>query len=95
MPVVSDGSCIQMLSMTPMFHQGRSEDEELTTARSIRIQAELHNLCKGLGSRDRTLLARRIRRDVLQNGVDLALVAPGAIEAMEGRRCQLRKSRRC
>ena len=49
-------------------------------ARRIRIQAELAELFEGLGSRVRTLLAQRIRLDVLENGVDLALVAPGAIE---------------
>ena len=62
------------------FHQGRSKDEEFATARKLRITADLHQLFEGLGSRVRTLLAQRIRSDVLENGVDLALVAPGAIE---------------
>ena len=49
-------------------------------ARRLRIHAELTNLFETLGSRDRTLLARRILQDVTENGVDLALVAPGVIE---------------
>lgn len=36
-----------------------------------------------LGLRDRTLLARRIRRDVLENGIDLALVAPDVEEVQD------------
>ena len=65
------------------FHQGRSKDEEFSTARRLRISAELHQLFEGLGSRERTLLANRIRRDVFENGVDLALVVPGVLEAPE------------
>ena len=50
-------------------------------ARRLRIQAELADLFEGLSnSRERTLLANRIRRDVFENGVDLALVVPGALE---------------
>ena len=44
-------------------------------ARRIRIHEGLRLLFERLGSRDRTLLARRIRRDVQENGIDLALVA--------------------
>ena len=62
------------------FHQGPSKEVEFGTARRIRISAELHQLFEGLGSRERTLLAQRIRLDVLENGVDLALVAPGVLE---------------
>ena len=36
-----------------------------------------------LGLRDRTLLARRIRRDVLENDIDLALVAPDVEEVQD------------
>ena len=63
------------------WQQGRSKDEEFDMARRIRIQAELVELFEGLSSAgERKLLANRIRRDVLENGVDLALVAPGALE---------------
>ena len=62
------------------FHQGASKDEEFGTARRIRINAELHELFEGLGSTERRLLALRIHRDVAENGVDLALVAPGVLE---------------
>ena len=63
------------------FHQGRSKAEDFDIARRIRIQAELAELFEGLAPRERTLLAQRVRLDVLQNGVDLALAAPGALEA--------------
>ena len=69
-----------------IFHQGRCNDEEFATACKIRIHAELHNLFDGLGSRGRTLLAQRVRLVVFQNVVDLAPVAPGAIEAPQERR---------
>ena len=69
-----------------IFHQRRSKDEEFATACKIRIHAELHNLFDGLGSRGRTLLAQRVRLVVFQNVVDLAPVAPGAIEAPQERR---------
>ena len=63
------------------FHQGRSKEEEFSMARKLRISAEIADFFEGLSSsRERTLLANRIRRDVLENGVDLALVAPGALE---------------
>ena len=63
------------------FHQGRSKAEEFDMARRIRIQAELVELFEGLSSSgERKLLANRIRRDVFENGVDLALVVPGALE---------------
>ena len=54
-------------------------------ARRLRIHAELTNLFETLGSRDRTLLARRILQDVTENGVDLALVVPGVIEELQER----------
>ena len=63
------------------FHQGASKDEEIGIARRIRINAELHQLFEGLDSRERRLLALRIHRDVAENHVDLALVAPGVLEA--------------
>ena len=59
------------------LHQGNSKDEEFCKAHKIRIHAELQHFCDGLRSRERTLLARRIREDVLENGVDLAQVVPG------------------
>ena len=65
------------------FHQGPSKEVEVGTARKLRISAELHQLFEGLDSRERTQLAHRIRQDVLENGVDLALVAPGTIEAAQ------------
>ena len=68
-----------------LFHQGRSKDEEFATARKIRIHEELHNVFDGLSSRERTLLAQRVRLVVFENVVDLALVAPGAIEAPQER----------
>ena len=58
------------------WHQGASKDKEFSTARRLRIQAELAELFQRLGSRERTLLARRVSRDVLDNGVDLAPVVP-------------------
>ena len=61
------------------WHQGASKEEEFSTARKIRIAAEMHELFEGLDSRERRLLAHRIQRDVAENGVDLALFA-GVLE---------------
>ena len=58
------------------FHQGISKDAEFATARRIRITDEMHHLFEGLRPQERTQLARRIRLDVEQNGVDFDLVAP-------------------
>ena len=58
------------------FHQGPSKEVEFGTARKLRISAELHQLFEGLGSKERMLLAQRIRRDVEENGVDVGFVAP-------------------
>ena len=85
---IASNACYVRRQMHPdaeqdTFHQGPSKEVEFGTARKIRISAELHQLFEGLGSRERTQLAHRIRRDVHENGVDLALVAPGAIEAPE------------
>ena len=82
---IASNACYVRRQMHPdaaqdTFHQGRSKDEEFSIGRKIRIQAELYQLFEGLGSRERTQLAHRTRRDVLENGVDMALVAPGAIE---------------
>ena len=53
------------------FHQGRwSKQVEFDKAKRIRINAELHQVFERLGSRERTLLAHRIRQDVADNGVD-------------------------
>ena len=65
------------------FHQGNSKDEEFGIAHKIRIHAELQHFFDGLRSRERTLLARLIRQDVLENGVDLALVVPGGFEEQQ------------
>ena len=78
---ISSNDCAIRRHMFPdaeshTFHQGGSKDEEFSTARRIRIIEELHELFEGLASRQRSLLARRIRRDVAENGIDLALVAP-------------------
>jgi hypothetical protein len=84
---IASNACPIRRSMFPdaqpeTWHQGRSKSEEFNTARRIRIQAELTELIAGLSSsRERTLLANRIRRDVFENGVDLALVVPeGALQ---------------
>ena len=61
------------------WHQGASKEEEFSTARKIRIAAEMHELFEGLDSRERRLLAHRIQRDVAENGVDWALFA-GVLE---------------
>jgi hypothetical protein len=67
------------------FQQGPDQKVEFGMARRLRIHAELTNLFETLGSRDRTLLARRILQDVTENGVDLALVVPGEIEELQER----------
>ena len=67
------------------FQQGPDQKVEFGMARRLRIHAELTNLFETLGSRDRTLLARRILQDVTENGVDLALVVPGVIEELQER----------
>ena len=67
------------------FQQGADQKVEFGMARRLRIHAELTNLFETLGSRDRTLLARRILQDVTENGVDLALVVPGVIEELQER----------
>jgi hypothetical protein len=65
------------------FQQGADQKVEFGMARRLRIHAELTNLFETLGSRDRTLLARRILQDVTENGVDLTLVVPVIEELQE------------
>ena len=58
------------------FHQGASKDEEFAMARRIRITNEMHEFFQALRPQERALLARRIRRDVEENGIAFELVSP-------------------
>lgn len=56
------------------YHQGRSAQEDFAVARKIRIVDDLHALFEKLPASQRELLARRIRKDVEDNGIDFSLV---------------------
>ena len=56
------------------FHQGQSPHEEFAVSRKIRIVEEMHALFMRIPEAQRTPLARRLQRDVEDNGVDIAMV---------------------